>query len=884
MDKPNSPNEPNEDIPEENPVIPEPNHVEDAHDPNEMVDIPDDEDLVDYDGDDEEPKEEPEEEPKQQIRHGNQFAQHPNPQPNNMNEVDDEAELSFPYEMESDQTPPPRDESSDSEPAKDKSCDSVSSDSKSKDEEADIATEATAGTVTQRPYAIRDFLRCIVKVGESFAALDPSYVGGLAPWALRRDLETSRARARLTEAELSTTQAEIALLKSKNKIREKERKLLDHDLGDVERTLSIILERLKVLESGENATLKKKLAEKDMQLVIAHAQIIRYQVAASMAEFMENMNRKAGGAGAGGPKAGGAKAGGAGPAVPEITGCTYVTFLKCNPQPFKGTEGRALTWWNGRIASMGIDAANGTPWTKVRKWMTEEFCPRSVLQRLEQELYNLKLKGTDIDGYTNRFHELALLCPRIVEPEQVKVEYIHGLSKNIRGNVTSSRPADIDEAVRMAYQLMGQIIQDKTDEDPEGEKWKGKGDRGGHGDNRRDYNRRQNQRRANAGAMTNAALNDNEVCPNYKNKKHARDCWKCGKCGKLGHNTAACRCLDRKDVTCFNCNEKGHLKRDCPKLKKNGQGRNNRGAVYKLGAVDAQQDPKVVTGTFLLNNRYAIALFDFGADKSFVATKFSTLIDIEPVELDTFYDVELADGKVVKKVRISLEGKMLVIEGNRNNSRLKIVSCIKAQKYIENGYELFLTQVTKQGSKGKRLKDVPVIQDFPEVFLDELPGLPPPRKVEFRIDLIPGAAPVARMPYRLEPSEMKELSEQLWELSKKGFIRRAHHRGELRFIKEFSLISKPLTKLTQKNKPYMWGDDEEQAFQTLKLKLCSAPILSLPKGSEDFVVYCDASLKGFGAVLMQREKVIAYASRQLRKNEENYTTHDLELGAVVFAL
>ncbi|GJZ77502.1 putative reverse transcriptase domain-containing protein [Tanacetum coccineum] len=105
-----------------------------------------------------------------------------------------------------------------------------------------------------------------------------------------------------------------------------------------------------------------------------------------------------------------------------------------------------------------------------------------------------------------------------------------------------------------------------------------------------------------------------------------------------------------------------------------------------------------------------------------------------------------------------------------------------------------------------------------------------------------------------------------------------------RFIKDFSLISKPLTKLTQKNKPYVWGDDEEEAFQTLKLKLCSAPILSLPEGSEDFVVYCDASLKGFGAVLMQREKVIAYASRQLRKNEENYTTHDLELGAVVFSL
>nr|GFC36950.1 reverse transcriptase domain-containing protein [Tanacetum cinerariifolium] len=233
-------------------------------------------------------------------------------------------------------------------------------------------------------------------------------------------------------------------------------------------------------------------------------------------------------AGTGSAEAGGAEAGGARPAVPEITRCTYVTFMKCNPQPFKGTKG-----------AVGL-----------LQW----------------------LKGTDIDGYTNRFHEWALLCPRMVEPKQVKVEqYIRGLSKNIRGDVTSSSPASIDEAVCMAYQLMGHIIQDKTDEAPEGEKQKGEGDRGGRGDNHR-----QNQRRANAGAMTNAALNDNK----------------------------------------------------------------------KLGAIDAQQDPKVITGTFLLNNRYAIALFDSVSNKSFVSTKFSTLIDIEPVKLDTFYDVKLADGKV----------------------------------------------------------------------------------------------------------------------------------------------------------------------------------------------------------------------------------------------
>ncbi|GJV30956.1 putative reverse transcriptase domain-containing protein [Tanacetum coccineum] len=607
------------------------------------------------------------------------------------------------------------------------------------------------------------FSRGLYEVGESSFARDSSYVGGLAPWALRRDLETSRARARLTEAELSTNQIEIALLKSKDKIREKEREILNHDLENVRIECSLgrvehkslgVWNKMFYLDMVCIGVVPKPPSDDETPLCVSKErnrrklyfligtdclmvpseprgppnmppkamfearmrEVIREQVATSMAEFVANMNRGVGGArvgsaGAGGDRAGGAGAGGVGPAAAEITGCTYVTFMKYDPQPFKGTEGavglcqwfeklefvfrisdckerdkvkfatatlqgRALTWWNGRIASMGIDVANGTLWTKVRKWMTEEFCPRSVLQRLEQELYNLKLKGTDIDGYTNRFHELALLCPRMLEPEQ----------------------------------FMGKIIQDKTDEVSEGEKRKGEGDRGGRGDNRRDYNRRQNHRRANAGAMTNVAPNDNEVYPKFKNKKHAGDCWKCGKCGKLGHKTAACWSLDRKDVTCFNCNEKGHRKRDCPKLKKNEQCGNNRGAVYKLGAVDAQQDPKVVT--------------------------------------DTCYEVELADGKVVR---------MDIIIGMDWLSRYD-AAIFCGEKKVRIPLE---AQVTEQESKEKRLEDVPVIRDFPEVFPEELPGLSPPVQVEFRIDLIPSAAPVACAPYHLAPSEMKELSKQL---------------------------------------------------------------------------------------------------------------------------
>ncbi|GJY61098.1 putative reverse transcriptase domain-containing protein [Tanacetum coccineum] len=709
-------------------------------------------------------------------------------------EVDDEAELIFPYEVEGDQTPPPRDESSDSEPPN-----MESSDSESEDEEADITPGPTGGTTTQRPFAIRDFPRGMYELRESSATRDSSCVSGLEPWALRRDLETTRTRARLIEAEVGTNRTETALLDSKIKIGEKERNILDYDLGNVEKTLGNVMERLKILESGENATLKRKLDETETRL--AWARMERDTAERSLHESTDDgrprkkskkSDRDDGPSEPWGPPSDSylsdepvvrspvvlerwywGPTEGAGvyvqmelrslESVFRISDCREKDKVKFATATL---QGRALTWWNRRTASMGIDAANGTPWAEVRSDDAESF----VLEVM-------------------------------VEPEQVKVEqYNRGLSKNIRGDVTSLQPATIDHAVRMAYQLMGQIIQDKTDEVHEGEKRKGEGDRGGRGDNRRDYNNRQNQRRANAGAMTNAVSNDNEVCPKCKNKKHNGDCWKCGKCGKLGHKTAACRCPDKREVTCFNCNKKGHLKKDCPTLRRNGQDGNNRGAVYKLGAVDAQQDPKVVTGTFLLNNRYATALFDSGADKSFVSTNFSTLIDIKPVELDTSYEVELADGKVVstnnvligctlnllnhsfpidlmvielgsfdiiigmdwlsrynaailcgeKKVRIPLEGKTLVIEGDRNNSRLKIVSCIKAQKYIEKGCELFLAQVTEQESKEKRLEDVPVIRDFPEVFPDELPGLfATLGKLKFRIDSYSWCCnTVARAPYR----------------------------------------------------------------------------------------------------------------------------------------
>ncbi|GKE47955.1 putative reverse transcriptase domain-containing protein, partial [Tanacetum coccineum] len=296
--------------------------------------------------------------------------------------------------------------------------------------------------------------------------------------------------------------------------------------------------------------------------------------------------------------------------------------------------------------------------------------------------------------------------------------------------------------------------------------------------------------------------------------------------------------VNQRVVTCFECGRQGHYRSDCPKLKdqncrnkagnKNGVGE-AREKAYVLGGGDTNLDSTVVKGTFLLNNHYSFILFDSGADRSFVSTTFSTLLDITLDTLDVSYAVKLADERISetntvlrgctlgllghpfnidlmpvelgsfdviigmdwlanhhavivcdeKVVRIPYGDEVLIVQGDRDGkgekSKLSIISCTKTQKYLKRGCLIFLAQVTKKEtgdkSEEKRLEDVPTVRDFPEVFPEDLPGLPPTRQVEFQIDLVPGVAPVARAPYRLAPSELQELSTQLQELSDKGFIR-----------------------------------------------------------------------------------------------------------------
>ncbi|GKA29795.1 putative reverse transcriptase domain-containing protein [Tanacetum coccineum] len=489
-------------------------------------------------------------------------------------------------------------------------------------------------------------------------------------------------------------------------------------------------------------------------------------------------------------------------------------------------------------------------------------------------------------------------------------------------------------------------------------------------------------------------------------------------------NQRAPMAKNQRIATCFECVRQGHFKKDYPKLKNQNHGNKPvipeaRGKAYTIGGGDANPGSNVVTGTFLLNNHYASVLFDSGADRSFMSTTFSTLLDVIPDTLDLSYAVELADGRIAKTNTV-LRGCTIGLLGHLFNIDLMpvelcsfniiigmdwlannqaMIVCDEKIVCIPFGDKILIVQGDRS-DKGKKLT-LSIISCTKHSGAKELHGLPPARQVEFQIDLVPGAAPVARAPYRLAPSELQKLSAQLIDdlfdqlqgssvyskvdlrygyhqlrvrdedIPKRAFRTRyghyefqvmpfgltnapavfmdlmnqvckpfldkfvivfiddiliysrnkVEHEGYLkqimellkkeelyakfskcdfwlskvqflghvidregihvdpakiesirdwaspktsieicqflglagyyrRFIEGFSKIAKPMTKLTPKSMKFDWGEKEEAAFQTLKQKLCSAPILELPEGK------------------------ILKAQNEARK-EENYRTKDL---------
>nr|GEZ81680.1 reverse transcriptase domain-containing protein [Tanacetum cinerariifolium] len=480
--------------------------------------------------------------------------------------------------------------------------------------------------------------------------------------------------------------------------------------------------------------------------------------------------------------------------------------------------------WSSK--NLGHDAAYAMTWETIKKKMTEKYCPR----------------------------ELALMCTKFISDEKEKVDkYISGLPDNIHENVMSSRPKTLDEAIELANDLRDQKFCTYAERKTKNKRRADDASRNNH-EQQQQPNKRQNVARSyTAGLGEKKSYTGNQPLNNRV----------------------------QSTGTCFKCREPRHFKKNFPKMKNNGNANGNgraRGKAYVLGEGDSNPKSNTATGTFLYNNCYTLILLDTGADKSFVSTTFSALINIAPTRFDNHYDVELADGKIIgvntilrgctlyflnhpfninlmlvplgsfdviigmdwlreyhavivcdeKILRVLFGDEILIFQGKRNDqvheSRLNIISCVKAQKYLSKGCDAFLAHATiketKDKLKEKGVEDVPIISDFPEVFPEDLPGIPPTRQVKFQIDLVPGAAHVSWAPYRLAPSEIVREED----IPKTAFRTRYGH----------------------------------YEFQVM------------PFGS--------------GVVLMQNGKVIAYASRQLKIHEKNYTTHDPELGAVVFTL
>ncbi|GJU92228.1 putative reverse transcriptase domain-containing protein [Tanacetum coccineum] len=370
----------------------------------------------------------------------------------------------------------------------------------------------------------------------------------------------------------------------------------------------------------------------------------------------------------------------------NVHGCSHKTLMNGKPHTFNGTEGvvglrrwikkveqvfetckcaeedkvmfaastfegRALTWWNGNVHTLGLVNANHIPWIEFKTMMTTEYCPATEIQRMEKELWTLTLKGDDIEAYNDHFHELALMCPKLVPTEKKKIErYTHGFPERIKGNITSSKPATLHDAINMARELVEQAVQGKATRIGESNKKNGKITKETPttttitptttttATETTTITSNKTGGRKLPGPMLQPQLRIKVMMGIYQSVTVATFTI-------VGDALQSVRSAKELNATCYGCGEKGHLKNKCPKARN----QHNEGARARAYVVveNPQQNPNVVTGMFLLNDYYACILFDSGAKKSFVSSAFTPFIDITPIALNTSYEVDLADGKVV---------------------------------------------------------------------------------------------------------------------------------------------------------------------------------------------------------------------------------------------
>nr|GEV94049.1 hypothetical protein [Tanacetum cinerariifolium] len=461
--------------------------------------------------------------------------------------------------------------------------------------------------------------------------------------------------------------------------------------------------------------------------------------------------------------------------------CTYQDFMKCQPLNFKGTEGVVgLIRWCEKMETV-FHISNCPERYQVKelmKLMTEVYYPRNEIQRMETELWSFSVKNNDMATYTQRFQELTMMCTKMVLEEEDRVKFIKEYKRRFNTNHRDNRG---HQPPFKRQNTRGQNVA-------------------------RAYMAGNNEKRDYKGTLPycNRCKLHHEGhctvrCHNYRRIGHlARDCT-----SVMAVTTQGTPGPNQKVVTCFESGAQGYYRKNCPKVKNQNRGNKERvpdarGKAYVLEEVTLTRVPTLTLLDITpsaLDVSYAVKLADERTSKTSTVLRGYTLgllghpfnIDLMPIDLGSFdviigmdwlaknHAVIVCDEKIVC---IPYGNEFLIVQGDKSDekkSMLSIISCVKAHKYMEKSCQLFLAQVmmkeNKDKSKEKRLEDIQTVRDFLEVFPEDLPGLRPIRQVEFQIDLVPGVALVARGPYRLAPSKMKELSTQLQELLDKGFIR-----------------------------------------------------------------------------------------------------------------
>ncbi|GKC29828.1 putative reverse transcriptase domain-containing protein [Tanacetum coccineum] len=339
-------------------------------------------------------------------------------------------------------------------------------------------------------------------------------------------------------------------------------------------------------------------------------------------------------------------------------------------------------------------------WNDFKLIMIEEFCPSHEIQKLKTELWNHVMVGAGHAAYTDRFHELARLVPHLVSPESGKIErYVYGLTSQIRGMVAATEPKTMQKAVQISGALIDEAVRNGSIKKVE--------KKGNMGEPSKDTNGRDDNKRT-------RTRNVFATTANPVGRENTGAWPKCTTCNSYHAPGGPCR-------TCYNCNCPSYLAKDCRDVPRHvnpvntrnpisracyecGSTDHVRGRAFMLEAEEACQVPNIVTG-------------------------------IEPSELGFRYEIEIASGQVVEIDKIPLlDGKVLRELGEKAR--------------------LLMSTMTRD----KKQEEIVVVRGFPEVFLDDLSGLSPALEIKFQIELIPGATPIAKSPYRLAPSELEELS------------------------------------------------------------------------------------------------------------------------------